>query len=77
MLTAILLTCSFVQTPGTAASDTTRPVLLVPDAVWDGIADAPQRGWVVLVRGARIEAVVRPPGSPAPGPSGSSCPAAP
>jgi imidazolonepropionase-like amidohydrolase len=33
-----------------------RPVLLVPDAVWDGVADAPQQGWVVLVRGNRIEA---------------------
>jgi imidazolonepropionase-like amidohydrolase len=31
--------------------------VLVPDAVWDGVADAPQRGWVVVVRGARIEAV--------------------
>jgi imidazolonepropionase-like amidohydrolase len=34
-----------------------RPVLLVPDAVWDGVADAPQRGVVVLIRGTRIEAV--------------------
>ena len=34
-----------------------RPILLVPDAVFDGVSDAPQRGWVVLVRGARIAAV--------------------
>jgi imidazolonepropionase-like amidohydrolase len=34
-----------------------RTVLLVPDAVWDGVADAPQRGVVVLIRGTRIEAV--------------------
>jgi imidazolonepropionase-like amidohydrolase len=33
------------------------PVVLVPDAVWDGVADAPQRGWMVLVVGKRIEAV--------------------
>jgi imidazolonepropionase-like amidohydrolase len=35
----------------------TKPILLVPDAVFDGVSDAPQRGWVVLVRGARIAAV--------------------
>src|SRR5690348_10199933 len=34
-----------------------RPVLIAPQAVWDGVADAPHPGWVVLVRGARIEAV--------------------
>ncbi len=39
------------------ASDNTKLELLVPDAVWDGVADAPRRGWVVLVRGQRIEAV--------------------
>jgi imidazolonepropionase-like amidohydrolase len=42
---------------GTGTADTGRAVLLAPDAVWDGVADAPQRGWVVLVRGQRIEAV--------------------
>ena len=35
----------------------TKPILLVPDAVFDGVSNAPQRGWVVLVRGARIAAV--------------------
>ena len=39
-----------------AASDSGKTTLLVPDAVWDGVAEAPQRGWVVLVRGERIEA---------------------
>jgi imidazolonepropionase-like amidohydrolase len=34
-----------------------KPIVLVPDAVWDGVADAPQRGWVVVVRGKKIEAV--------------------
>jgi imidazolonepropionase-like amidohydrolase len=33
------------------------PTLLVPDRVWDAGADAPHDGWVVLVRGERIEAV--------------------
>jgi len=33
-----------------------RPLVLVPDAVWDGTAEAPQREWVVVVRGRRIEA---------------------
>ena len=33
------------------------PTLLVPDRVWDAISDAPHDGWVVLVRGDRIEAV--------------------
>ena len=31
-----------------------KPIVLVPDAVWDGVADAPHRGWVVLVHGSRI-----------------------
>src|SRR5438105_3720282 len=34
-------------------------VVLVPDAVWDGSQDAPQKGVVVLIKGARIEAVGR------------------
>jgi imidazolonepropionase-like amidohydrolase len=33
------------------------PTLLVPDRVWDAVADAPHDGWAVLVRGDRIEAV--------------------
>jgi imidazolonepropionase-like amidohydrolase len=33
------------------------PTLLVPDAVWDGESDHPSRGWVVLIRGSRIDAV--------------------
>jgi imidazolonepropionase-like amidohydrolase len=39
------------------AADSSRVLVLVPDAVWDGVADSPQRGWVVVVRGGRIEAV--------------------
>jgi imidazolonepropionase-like amidohydrolase len=33
------------------------PTLLVPDRVWDAVSDAPHDGWVVLVRGDRIDAV--------------------
>jgi imidazolonepropionase-like amidohydrolase len=43
------------QAPDTAFR--TAPILLAPDAVWDGLSDQPKRGWVVIVRGARIEAV--------------------
>jgi imidazolonepropionase-like amidohydrolase len=38
------------------SADTAQALMLVPDAVWDGVADAPQRGWVVVVRGKTIEA---------------------
>lgn len=41
----------------TAATPTAKAILLVPDAVFDGVSSSPQRGWVVLVRGARIAAV--------------------
>jgi imidazolonepropionase-like amidohydrolase len=40
-----------------APADSGRVILLAPGAVWDGVAEAPQRGWVVVVRGQRIEAV--------------------
>jgi len=51
-----LLTGS-VLAQGAAPADSGRVVVLAPDAVWDGVADAPQRGWIVVVRGQRIEAV--------------------
>ncbi len=46
---------------GAAAQDSSArsSVLLVPDAVWGGVQDAPQSGVVVLVKGGRIEAVGR------------------
>jgi imidazolonepropionase-like amidohydrolase len=46
-----------------------RAVLLAPDAVWDGVSEAPQKGWVVVVRGPRIEAVG--PAARTPAPSGA------
>ena len=50
----LMLLAAAVQVP---VADTSRHTLLVPDAVWDGVSDAPRRGWVVLVRGSRIQAV--------------------
>jgi len=51
-----LLFAALLQQPAPADTATT-PLLFVPAAVWDGVADAPRARWVVLVRGARIEAV--------------------
>lgn len=48
------------------AADSGRTVVLAPDAVWDGTADAPRQGWVVVVRGQRIEAVGPEKATPAP-----------
>jgi imidazolonepropionase-like amidohydrolase len=62
MIVAPAAACALIATGARAAAqaptvrDTARATLIVPDAVWDGVADAPQRGWVVLVRGNRIEA---------------------
>ncbi len=39
-----------------AAPATPKPILLLPDAVFDGVTDAPHRGWAVLVRNGRIAA---------------------
>ncbi len=39
------------------AADSAKVTVLVPDAVWDGVADAPKAGYVVVVRGEKIEAV--------------------
>jgi imidazolonepropionase-like amidohydrolase len=39
------------------AEDTSRVLVLAPDAVWDGVADAARPGWVVVVRGSTIAAV--------------------
>src|SRR5437868_13762967 len=40
-------------------TDPTGPVVLVPDAVWDGRQEAPQKGLVVVVKNGRIDAVGR------------------
>jgi imidazolonepropionase-like amidohydrolase len=53
-LSMLLAAGSAQQSP--AADTAGKPILLAPDGVWDGITDAPHRGWVVLVRGERIAA---------------------
>jgi imidazolonepropionase-like amidohydrolase len=50
------LLAGLIQQPAPQPADSIRPVLLLPAAVWDGVADAPHRGWAVLVRGERIAA---------------------
>jgi imidazolonepropionase-like amidohydrolase len=50
------LLAALIQQPA-APADSTRPILLLPAAVWDGVADARHSGWAVLVRGDRIAAV--------------------
>ena len=42
---------------GGRTDSTSKPVLLTPARVWTAVEDAPHEGWVVLVRGDRIEAV--------------------
>ena len=60
MLRWLLLLALFVLArPALAQSAAPPTTLLLPDAVWDGVADSPQRGWAVLVRGDRIAAVGR------------------
>jgi imidazolonepropionase-like amidohydrolase len=44
----------------------TVPLLLVPDAVWDGVADEPKAGWVVLVRRGHIDTLGPESGLPVP-----------
>jgi imidazolonepropionase-like amidohydrolase len=55
MLSFLLV--ALIQQPAPAPADSGRPILLLPAAVWDGVADARHPGWAVLVRGDRIAAV--------------------
>jgi len=43
--------------PALPAQSAPQSRLLLPDAVWDGTAAAPARGWAVLVTGETITAV--------------------
>src|SRR5439155_22481162 len=54
---AVLAALALAPAPLRAAEAPPHAFLIVPEAVWDGVAAAPQRGWAVVVRGARIEAV--------------------
>lgn len=64
ILAAIILSGA---APVLIAAEAARPVLLKPARVFDGVSVQPHEGWVVLVRGERIEAagpaseVTRPP----------------
>jgi imidazolonepropionase-like amidohydrolase len=44
----------FWMSSAVCAAETTRPVLLKPARVFDGVTPQPHEGWVVLVRGQRI-----------------------
>jgi imidazolonepropionase-like amidohydrolase len=55
LIVALAASATAQVQPGGAIA--TSPILLVPDAVWDGVVAVPQRGWVVVVRGKKIEAV--------------------
>lgn len=58
-LMAVLASWSPIVAQSPAVPPTTpavRPLLLVPDAVFDGTSDQLQRGWAVLVNGERITA---------------------
>lgn len=54
---ALLAIAIFASASRSSSGDAGRATVLAPDAVWDGVADTPQRGWIVVVRGKRIEAV--------------------
>lgn len=59
-MTAAPLLLLFLAAPAFLSAqgpDSLQRTLLVPDAVWDGVADAPRNNWVVLIRGSHIEAV--------------------
>jgi imidazolonepropionase-like amidohydrolase len=45
----------FLAMPTCVAAQAARPILLKPARVFDGVALKPHDGWVVLVRGERIE----------------------
>ena len=55
-LIVLVLSAGTVRAQNRPDSSASR-LLLVPDAVWDGVSDSPRSGWVVLVRGNRIESV--------------------
>jgi imidazolonepropionase-like amidohydrolase len=55
---AILSPWSITSASAQTGADTARrhrPLLLVPEAVWDGTSNAPRAGWVLLVKGSRID----------------------
>jgi imidazolonepropionase-like amidohydrolase len=61
LITAVALVLSIraplVAQSADASRAQPRPILLVPDGIFDGTSDAVAKGWAVLVRGQRIVAV--------------------
>jgi imidazolonepropionase-like amidohydrolase len=60
---AVVLGVVLIQMPIPPAaaqnSQAAPPIVLAPDAVWDGVQDSPQSSLVVVIKGNRIEAVGR------------------
>lgn len=70
--TSPLLLLLLVAPAGSSAQQDTaagnsKPMMLIPGAVWDGVSKAPRPGWVVVVRDSLIVAV---------GPAGQAAPPA-
>jgi imidazolonepropionase-like amidohydrolase len=57
LTTLAVYPCEVALAQGTSTTDTARVLVLVPDGVWDGVADHVERGWIVVVRGDRIAGV--------------------
>lgn len=56
-MAAALSSASVFAQSADAARAQTKPILIVPDGVFDGTSDVVNKGWGVLVRGQRIAAV--------------------
>jgi imidazolonepropionase-like amidohydrolase len=57
MMLIMFLVATIVQAQKPDTALRSVPILLVPDAVWDGTSDDTKPGWGVLVRDSRIQAV--------------------
>src|SRR3989442_15677123 len=51
-IASLVVQCAFTRP---IIAQEARPVVLRPDRVFDGFADQPHDGWIVVVRGDRIE----------------------
>lgn len=59
LLVAALALAPSAEAQRSRARGTPHPLVLIPDAVWDGVADAPRPGYAVVVVGTSIERVGR------------------
>lgn len=53
---ALAVMAALLMMPAGNAQDVSRPILLVPDRVFDGVDPKPHEGWKVLVEGEKIVA---------------------